>query len=116
MSTLREKLTTASKLVIQAVVGSACVGYFAYHALQGDSGFRELATLQHEVNELETKHDKLVTERERMEQLTQRLHSESLDPDLLDERVRKVLQYTKPNEYVVMLGPDGLAAQTAEHH
>ncbi len=41
--------------------------------------------------------------------LDRRIHlmrPESLDPDLLDEESRKALDYTKPNEIVILTPPE----------
>jgi len=89
-------------LITQAAIGSLVVGYFAYHAIQGDSGFRAMVELQTGVDELAAESDALRDERQAWEKRAAQLRSESLDPDMLEERIRRVLQFTGPNEYVVM--------------
>lgn len=89
-------------LIGQAAIGSLIVGYFAYHAVQGDSGFRAMVELQTTVDDLAVERDQLVSERQGWEKRAKQLRTNSLDPDMLEERVRRVLNFTRPNEYVVM--------------
>ncbi|MEO0392169.1 MAG: septum formation initiator family protein [Pseudomonadota bacterium] len=99
------RLKTGMLLMTQAAIGSLVVGYFAYHAVQGDSGFRAMVGLQTEVDKLAAEHQALVDERARWEQRAQQLRDDSIDPDMLEQQVRQVLQFTRENEYVVMTGP-----------
>ena len=52
--------------------------------------------------DLAVERDQLVTERQGWEKRARQLRTNSLDPDMLEERVRRVLNFTRPNEYVVM--------------
>jgi len=81
--------------------------YFVWHASQGDRGLVSYAERQHD---LELAHAQL--ERAKVEVvLWQRrvagLSGARLDPDVLDERARAMLNVTDPND-VVVLYPNGL--------
>ena len=91
--------------MLQAAIGSLIVGYFAYHAIQGDSGFRSMVGLQTEVDELQLEHKALIADRSAWEKRADQMRDQSIDPDMLEEQVRQVLQFTRENEYVVMTGP-----------
>lgn len=91
--------------MLQAVIGSLVVGYFAYHAIQGDSGFRSMVGLQTEVDELKIKHEALIADRSVWERRADQMRDPSIDPDMLEEQVRQVLRFTRENEYVVITGP-----------
>ena len=82
-----------------AVIGATC--YFAYAALQGDSGLVEQVRLAREEADLTRQRDALQLRRRGMETLTRRLSEESLDLDLLDERARAVLGFARPDDVVI---------------
>ena len=102
----KSRLKTGLLLMCQAAIGSLVVGYFAYHAIQGDSGFRAMVGLQTEVDTLAAEQTAVMEERLAWEKRADQLRSESLDPDMLEQQVRQVLQFTRENEYVVITGPD----------
>ena len=81
------------------VICATC--YFAYSALQGDSGLVEQVRLAREEDRLAARLEILQTERRRMENLTLRLSDRNLDLDLLDERARAVLGYVRVDEIVI---------------
>ena len=105
MENKRSRLRTGLLLMTQAAIGSLVVGYFAYHAIQGDSGFRAMVGLQSEVDQLAEKQLALEAERAAWEKRAAQLRDQSIDPDMLEEQVRKTLQFTRENEYVVMTRP-----------
>ena len=81
------------------VIGMTC--YFAYAALQGDTGLVEQVRLSREEAELSSRLEDLQAQRARMQNLTHRLSDGYLDLDLLDERTRAVLGYARPDEIVI---------------
>ena len=81
------------------IVGATC--YFAYSALQGESGLVEQVRLAREESELHRQLEALRAERQRMENLTSRLADGHLDLELLDERARSVLGYARSDEIVI---------------
>lgn len=94
----------ASRRVVAAAFGFLVVGatsYFAYAALQGDTGLVEQVRLAREQSVLETTLADLHEERRRMENLNRRLSDRYLDLDLLDERARRILGYVREDEIVI---------------
>ena len=81
----------------------ALIGYFAYHAVEGDHGLHKRTMLSEKIKRLEAELKALKEERVRVEHdvalVTTRARSE---PDLLDEQARALLNYTKPDEIVVL--------------
>jgi cell division protein FtsB len=81
----------------------ALIGYFAYHAVEGDHGLHKRTTLSEKIKRLEAELKALKEERVRVEHdvalVTTRAREE---PDLLDEQARALLNYTKPDEIVVL--------------
>lgn len=96
---------------VSSVVGACLVGYFVYHTVQGDRGWVAMIRMQHEVKAAEATLDRLQTERKELEHRTKLLHSNSLDPDLLEEKSRELLNYSKPGEIVILLPDAGNAAK-----
>lgn len=81
------------------VIGLTC--YFAYAALQGDTGLVEQVRLAREEAALEARLAELRVERARIQTLGRGLDERSLDLDLLDERARAVLGLARADEVVV---------------
>ncbi|MEM6438155.1 MAG: septum formation initiator family protein [Pseudomonadota bacterium] len=81
------------------VIGLTC--YFAYAALQGDTGLVEQVRLAREEAELTARLEDLQARRAHMNNLTTRLSDGFLDLDLLDERARAMLGYARPDEIVI---------------
>ncbi|MBM3487394.1 MAG: septum formation initiator family protein [Alphaproteobacteria bacterium] len=84
-------------------LGLLVVGYFLYHAFQGDRGILAWVTLRAEVAEAEALRAGRAIERKRLETLVAGLQSGHLDPDLLDERARLLVGLGKPDEVVIYL-------------
>lgn len=72
-----------------------------YSAVVSDTGYRSLARLQKEAEIEATKLDALETRRRALEKRANLLNSKSLDPDLLDERIRSVLGYSREGDVVI---------------
>jgi cell division protein FtsB len=81
----------------------ALIGYFAYHAVEGEHGLHKRALLEQRVRLLEDELASLVKERQRIEHnvslITERAKTQ---PDMLDEQARALLNYAKPDEIVVL--------------
>jgi cell division protein FtsB len=81
----------------------ALIGYFAYHAVEGDHGLHKRTMLSEKIKRLEAELKALKEERVRVEHdvalVTTRAREE---PDLLDEQARALLNYTRPDEIVVL--------------
>lgn len=80
----------------------ALILYFIYHAIQGNHGIlawfeveKKLRIAQEELTRLKKIHYD-------MDHRVRMLRPETLDPDLLDERVRSVLNLAKKEDFVVI--------------
>lgn len=78
------------------------VVYFGYHALHGERGLYALFREKRILASLETDYLKTKAEREKMEQHVLHLRDASLDRDLLDEQMRRMLGVMKKGELVVL--------------
>lgn len=88
--------------VVAPVIGFCVVGYFAYHSIEGDRGLVAWLRLQEQIRTASSEFDGLRAERTALERRVSLLRPESLDRDLLEERVRIVLNFARPDEVVIL--------------
>src|SRR5271163_4354150 len=87
---------------IASVLGACIVGYFLYHTIQGDRGWLAMLRLQQQVNTAQDSLSQVQKERQALEHRVQLMRPNTLDPDLLDEKSRELLNYSKPGEIVIL--------------
>ena len=93
-----------------ASVAAAClVGYFLYHTVQGDHGWLAMARLKGEVGTAQNTLSQLQKEHETLNHRVELLRSNHIDPDMLDEQSRAMLNYSKPGEVIVLTPPSNAA-------
>lgn len=78
------------------------LAYFSYHMVQGQQGVLSLMQLQTKVEKAETLHSALQVERGEMEARVALLRPDNLDPDMIEERARVMLNFAHPNEIVIL--------------
>ena len=81
------------------------IAYFAFHALQGDRGLLALWQLNQRIEVARTQLAETTRERTVLAHRVKLLARTSLDPDMLDERARIMLNYGHPNETVIFRRP-----------
>lgn len=94
-----------AKRAKQLAVPLFCVsvlGYFLFHTIQGDRGVMAWLMLKQEVRLAETKLAALQAERMTLANRVSRLSPQTLDPDLLDEQARLMLNLAGADEVVIM--------------
>lgn len=79
----------------------AGVLYFLYHGLYGKRGFFIHGELQERHANLSEELERLRHERRGLEMRVGAMSPDALDPDLLDEEVRRTLRYSEPDEIIV---------------
>jgi len=77
-------------------------GYFAYHLEIGDHGLKARADLERRKEVLAGELAGLKEVRERLERDVSLLRPESLDPDMLDERARAILNLANKDDLVML--------------
>ena len=82
------------------------MGYFAYHAVEGDYGLFALGKLKERVASLETELAAAKAGRQRMERHVALMRPESLDRDMIDERAREALNMADAKDLVIFLAPE----------
>jgi cell division protein FtsB len=96
---LRSVLTTLGLYIGAALL----IGYFGVNAYTGNHGLKARHDLDQQIARLSTELATLKAERANWERRVSLLRSESLDPDILDERARALLDYTDPRDLTLLL-------------
>jgi cell division protein FtsB len=98
---LRSILTALGLYVLAALL----IGYFGINAFSGNHGLKAKQDLDQQIASLSSELAQVQLERKRWERRIALLKSRGLDPDMLDERARALLDYAHPNDLTLMLGP-----------
>jgi cell division protein FtsB len=88
--------------VLGPVVGIALTGYFAYHLVEGERGFKAWLRLTGEIRTAAASLEAVRAQRAALEIKVSSLRPEHVDPDLLDERIRATLNLVSPDDIVLM--------------
>jgi cell division protein FtsB len=84
-------------------IAALVIGYFGVNAYSGSRGLRAKQDLDQQIAELTAELDALKVERTSWERRIVLLKPESIDPDMLDERARILLNYADPRELTLRL-------------
>lgn len=98
----RRSILTAVALYILA---GAFIGYFAVNAFTGNHGLRAQQDLEQQMTAMKDELDGLKSERAEWEQRVSLLRSDRIDPDMLEERGRALLDYVDPRDVTLLLKP-----------
>ena len=91
-------------LVLYVASGAAAF-FFVNEARTGSRGIDTRNALLAEISRLSSDRDRLQSERISIEHRNAMLSSSSLDPDLLEERARLILNRGRPTDVVIALAP-----------
>jgi cell division protein FtsB len=94
---LRSFLTTLGLYVSVALL----IGYFGVNAYTGNHGLRAQKDLDQQIVQSTEELAELKAEHATWERRVALLRSDNLDPDLLDERARALLDFVDPREVVL---------------
>jgi len=93
-------LLTAIGLFLGAAL---LIGYFWVNAYTGPNGLRARQDLDLRIAKLNAELSALKAERARWGRRISLLKSDSLDPDMLDERARALLDYVDPHDLTLQI-------------
>jgi cell division protein FtsB len=84
-------------------IAAALIGYFGVNAYDGNYGLRARQDLDQQIAQLSGELATLKVERAGWERRVALLRPESIDPDMLDERARVLLNYADPRDLTLRL-------------
>ncbi len=87
-------------------VAGAVIGYFGVNAYSGNRGLRAKQDLDEQIAQLNGELAGLKAERAAWERRVFLLRSGSIDPDMLDERARVLLNYADPRDLTLRLSDE----------
>ena len=103
---LRSILNTLALYALAALL----VGYFGTNAYNGNRGLRAKEDIDRQMTTLTAELNRLKAEQASWERRIALLKSDNLDPDMLDERARILLDYADPHDLTLMLNRPSLSA------
>jgi cell division protein FtsB len=106
------ELRVRARYIVGPVIGIFAVGYFAFHAIRGERGIIALRQLSLQVELAQLEYFKVNSQRKELEHRVSLLHPDSLDPDMLDERARVMLNYGYKDDIIII--PDTYLIMTED--
>jgi cell division protein FtsB len=85
------------------VLAALFIGYFGINAYTGNHGLVAKQNLDQRIADLMRELDATKAERERWEHRVALLKADRIDPDMLDERARQLLDYADPRDVTVLI-------------
>jgi len=95
---LRSILTALGLYVMAALL----IGYFGVNAFSGNHGLKAKEDIDQQIATLSADLDRLKHERTQWERRVALLKSDKIDPDMLDEQARALLDYVDANDLTFM--------------
>jgi cell division protein FtsB len=90
--------------VILPLLFAVVFGYLGYHVMHGDRGVFAYMHLKNEIVRAEGAVAETDATRVTWERRVASMRNSSLDPDMIDERARSLLNVTQPDEIVIPIG------------
>jgi cell division protein FtsB len=82
-------------------VAALFIGYFGVNAYTGKNGINARQELDQQIADLASEVERVKAERARWERRVALLKADRIDPDMLDERARQILNYLDPHEVTI---------------
>jgi cell division protein FtsB len=99
----RRRLRTALTTLGLYLGAALLIGYFYVNAYSGNHGITARQGIDVQMARLVTERDALRSDRQQWERRVALLKSQSLDPDMLDERARALLDYVDARDLTLMV-------------
>ncbi len=109
---LGQEVSRKARQVLGPLMGAAMMAYFGYHAVQGDRGLIAWWNLRFEIEKTNTELSRVTAEKQALENRVALLSPESLDRDMLEERVRLMLGVVRAGDLVIPMVPAAPASPT----
>jgi len=92
------------KALLPPLLFLALAGYFLWNATQGERGLQVYALRQEQLKSVQAELDRTLAEQKGWDRRVSALRSQRLDPDMLDERARSMLNVADPADIVIPYG------------
>lgn len=102
MATRQRKQSKVTPLLVPGIC-LLLLGYFGYHAVEGDYGHHALQKLKAQEIDLGDQLARLKDERRALDRRVALMRPESLDPDMIEERARRALNVARADDIVILL-------------
>ena len=91
--------------IVGPVLGVCVAAYFGYHAVHGQRGVTAFLRLKQDVAQARAAQAEIAVRRRALEHRVGLLNPFTLDPDMLDERARVMLNYGREEGIIVFTDP-----------
>jgi len=98
----RKRLRTVLSALGLYAFAALLIGYFGVNAYSGDRGLKAKEDIDRQMTTLNAELDRLKHEHGQWQRRIALLKSDDLDPDMLDERARALLDYVDPNDLTMV--------------
>ncbi len=99
---LISEIRSRARHVVGPVLAISAVGYFAYHAIHGERSLNAWRRLDQRIEAARGVSAETAERRRILERRVRLLNPASLDPDMLEERARLMLNYGYPDDIVII--------------
>jgi cell division protein FtsB len=99
----RRRLKTVLTALCLYAMAAALIGYFGINAFTGNRGLTAKQDIDRQLAELTAEIGRLKEERGVWARRVSLLRSDRIDPDMLDERARVLLNYAHPNDVILFV-------------
>jgi cell division protein FtsB len=100
----RKRLRAICNALALYALTALLIGYFGVNAYSGDRGLKAKEDIDRQIATLTAELDRLQGEDVQWHRRIDLLKSDDIDPDMLDERARALLDYADPDDLTLMLG------------
>lgn len=97
--TRRQRILQAAGLYCAA---AAMIAYFGFHAYHGDHGIKAKQQFLAEIDTLNGELAALRREKTEVGRRVALMRSDAIDPDMLDQRAREILNFADPRDLVLV--------------
>lgn len=98
----RKRLRAILNALALYSLAALLIGYFGVNAYSGDRGLKAKEVIDRQSAALTAELDRLKIEHAQWQRRIALLKSDDIDPDMLDERARALLDYVDPNDLTLM--------------
>ena len=98
----RKRLRTILNVLALYALAALLIGYFGVNAYSGNRGLKAKEVIDRQSAALAAELDRLKVEHAQWDRRIALLKSDDIDPDMLDERARALLDYVDPRDLTLM--------------